>query len=189
MDSGAPDRAHVRRSHARQFGRYFLEEYRPNGRLCTGKWGSDSFHCWDDATLRRLLRELGPNEIYIVAHAHGIDWEQAVRGGSGYGVYSRYFDSLQDCATAVNEAIVANQWYTAQDEALKRDRGYQKWLRESEARASAVFNAQVRRAQAAADVVNHGFFQGCANLRGPLDKETQRAILAYLNAPSERGWN
>lgn len=167
---------------------YFLEEYRPGKRLYAGQWGTESFRTWIDDRLVGLLRDVCPNDIYEAGRALGIDWEDVLFGGSGYGIYSRGFDSLEGCAAAVNEAVAANEWYTAQDEALKADPAYQRQLRETEVRERAELTARLASAQAAADVANHGLFQGCANLYGPLDKERQQAILAYLNAPSEPGW-
>jgi len=170
-------------------GRYFLQEFRPNGRLCDGQWGSGSFHCWDEPALKALLAECGPNELRERAAAAGIDMSRAVSGGAGYGVYSRFLPSLAACAEAVNDALTANQWYSAEDEALKNDPAFQRELRERERHERAAYRAQQRAALAQAEAVNHGLFKGCATMLGPLPEKTQKAILAYLNAPSAERWD
>lgn len=183
--------ANGRRFHVRgqDDGRYFLEEYRPNGRVCTGEFGKPGFHCWDDPQLKALLATCGPNAVYGAAREAGIDLDQAVSCGAGYGVYSRYFDSLEACAAAVNEALAQDAWYSAQDEAKRRDPAYREQLRAQESRQRKAYQAEQARRRAEATAVNAGLFKGCFNLFGPLPKAAQTQILAYLNAPSQDGWD
>jgi hypothetical protein len=111
-----------------------------------------------------------------------------VRLGDGFGVSSIYHPSVTDAAAAIAAALTEDRWYDSVDRAHLEDPA-----RQAEARARAEadraayqdWNAEQRaRAQQLPDL-----FKGLYNLHGPLGTDVQRRLLAYLNNPTEDGWD
>jgi hypothetical protein len=163
-------------------GQVFLSEFRPNGRarLEDGTFGSVS-------GLVRAARD--PNGFVAEARALGFDEDRLVRGGAGLGIASRHFPDIEAAAAAIRAALDANAWYDATDRALLADPGFQARLAADDAESRIAWEAAKKAEHERAVAEGKGLFQGLHSMHGPLPKERCDMILAYLNGPSEAGWD
>ena len=167
-------------------GRYFLEEYRPNGRgdLSSQPFADQGRHVREIPELKALLQDGRPSEVWAKILVEG--WENnIIFDGAGLGIYTRYFDSLDACAAAVNEALASDTWYRSIDEDLKQDADYQARLKAQEDQARkerATFKASMTGQ-------GHGLFKGAHTIFSPLPEDTQKRILSYLNEPTPEKWD
>lgn len=172
-----------RRFEAREFdgGEFFLSEYRPTGRVGSGGVFRES------ETVAAALAD--PNGFLAAMRAAGVDEEGLVRSGSGLGVGSIYHPGVAEVAEAIAAAVRDNAWYDSVDRAKLADPAFQAGLRREEAAAGRRWRQEQRRAHQRAVAEGDGLFKGLHNMFGPLPKERRDAILSYLNAPSEAGWD
>lgn len=162
-------------------GRFFMSEFRPNGR---GRRPDGGYA--EIPALKRALDD--PNGFLAAARAAGLDEDGVVRGGQGLGVATRYFPDLAAVAGAIREALDANRWYDSVDRALLRDPAFLAALADDEARGREAWEERKQADHARAVAEGEGIFKGLHNMHGPLPKERRDLILAYLNEPTASGW-
>ncbi|MCP1674456.1 hypothetical protein J2T57_001558 [Natronocella acetinitrilica] len=167
--------------------RYFLCELIPSGRVVTSSPAARVPHAEDHPVLKAILREKGPNAVCETAQAAGIDPNDMVLSGAGVSAYARFHASRAACENEIFRVVAEDVWYQHEDPALKRDPEHQAALAAQDAAEREAYQ-RAQQAQCAEALAAPGLFRGCHNLHGPLSQETQRAILAYLNAPNEARW-
>lgn len=174
----------VRRSEGEAGHRFFLEEIKPNGRLCKYKNGK-LITCWDDNRIPDAEHRVGPNGLMAEVRKLGINPEDMVFVGGGYGVGTIFWRSLEECAEAIAESISGNhryQYFRPLSEAEREE------LNRNTAESSKSYWAAEAAAANAAQA-DKGLFKGCYTMMGnPVADEHKQAILGYLNAPTEPAW-
>lgn len=164
--------------------RYFLEEFVPNGRM--GRFDA-SGHCldaWEEPRIAQLKAQVGPNGLIQALQAEGLDLEALIHTGGGYCLGCIFHDSLRECATAVVQALQDNEYYaywTPQpSDAAKLQREREQSLQFWRGEQAFLLRATQREA---------GLFRGSYAMSGkPLRPEHKRAILSFLNQPSQEAW-
>jgi len=168
-------------------GHYFMSEMRPMARLARFDEERDTYLYLDEPRLRGIMDD--PNAFIASARDMGINAQEIVYSGSGLGLGSIYYDSLDEVAAAVANALDANLWYDSVDRAKLADPDFQAEQRRVQEEQSAAYRAeqQAMHEQAVAD--EHGLFKGLHSMMGPLSEDAKKDILSYLNDPSEENWN
>lgn len=166
---------------------FFLEEMCPNGRMFSQQEGSERIdQVWDEPRIRELEASVGPNGLMAALAEHSIRPENMVFVGGGFGVGSIYHGSLQECAQAIVRSLQDNVRY----EHL-RALGPQEKLRldaQSAKQAYAYWTAQLHSLEHSRQQET-GLFRGCSTMFGALlQDEDKKAILAYLNHPTQKAW-
>lgn len=162
--------------------RYFLYEFRPNGVVVEGKNAERS---WEAPRYKELDQTYGPNGVRNALREAGVDTDKLFCSGGGYGVGTIFRSSLEDCAQAVAEALVRNEWYAhfrplSDQERVKLERksaigSHHYWKDERAAMDRALASEQ-------------GVFKGCFTMMGPVSDKHKKAVLSYLNKPSQEAW-
>ena len=164
---------------------FFLSEFKPNGRVCIKlPNGTDYFH--EEPRLKNLMND--PNGLEAAIRSLGIQGD-LVRGSGGLGRGSRYYPDLEQVALAISEALRTNRWYDHIDHALLADPEHQEALRVQEQVMSEMFEGQSKALHDHAVAEEHGIFKGLHTTLGGLADDRKLAILSYLNAPTEEGWD
>jgi hypothetical protein len=165
----------------------FVSELRPNGKLCTFDSTGELVGIHDEPALKRIADQ-SPNRFREAAREAGYDPDTCVRLGDGFSVGSIYYASVHEVAEAISDALAADRWYDSVDRAYLADPARQAEARarvEADRTAYETWKAEQReRAQQLPDL-----FKGLYNLHGPLGTDVQRRLLAYLNDPTEDGWD
>lgn len=167
-------------------GSFFAFEYVPNGRLCDER--ADGQIIYSDWVGHEAAAK-DPNGYMVAAAAAGVDREQMILMGSGYGVYTRYLSSLDDGADEFAAAIVENKRYDDIDHVKMHDPEYQKQIAKGEAQACLDYRAAQARLHNRAVEKEHGIFKGLHGMMGPLSDGAKQRILSFLNAPSNETWD
>jgi hypothetical protein len=166
--------------------RFFLCEMRPNGRMLEVNEQGEIVRAWDEPRIDETEPRVGPNDLLATLRSMGIDVDAMVFCGAGYSVDSIYHNSLETCAESIAQALNDNSRYTAHRklspdeevslEHLQAVQSVEYWHEESEAAKRA-------------EQQGSGLFKGCYTMMGNLlEQDVQQRILAYLNAPTQRGW-
>ena len=169
----------------RQFGRqkFLLGEFKPNGRIVQPSSSGDQYHNCPAVT--DALLTVSPNELSTQLKSVGVDPESIIRVGNGIGLTSFYHDSLAAICQEISAALTGNVWYSkqivqsaadlqAQDKAHAFD-SVQFW-------ESCLSRLSIAESQP-------GLFKGCHTaVHAVLTDDTKKAILSYLNAPSQPRW-
>ena len=159
---------------------------RPNGRMLEVNEQGDIVRAWDEPRIDESESLVGPNELLAALRAMGIDVDALVFIGAGYSADSIYHNRLEVCAESIAKALNDNTRYIAyrklspeEDASLEHLQAVQSvefWHREDDA---------ARRAEQQ----GNGLFKGCYTMMGhALEQEVQQQILAFLNAPTQKGW-
>lgn len=165
---------------------YFLEEYTPNGRMVTCDKRGNVTQAWDEPLIQETEQRVGPNSLMQSLRAAGLNTQQMVSVGGGYGVGSIFYSSLEECAKAISASLTSNTRYHYHRELTPQEKV--KLERQSAQGAHAFWTAEAQNADRAA-ASGPDLFKGCYTLMGaPLNGEVQALILAYLNGPSQEGW-
>lgn len=175
----------MRERHPQPSRAFFMEEMRPNGKVITQI--KPYVECEQSEAVLRLLES--PNDFEAALAEVGIDSESLVYVGSGFGVYTRYFASLEACAATIADYLERNAWYDAQDHDLMADPDYQRHLKKLDAEERRHFQAAERTRHEQSMRLDHGLFKGLYAMTGPLSEDAKRRILAFLNAPSKANWD
>ena len=177
----------VRRSISEQGNQhYFLEEYVPNGRI--GEFDKNG-HCvaaHDEPIIKETERRVGPNQLMAELAALGFtNFDQLIFDGGGFGVGTKFFASMDECAEQIAEALAKNTRYI-----------HVRPLSPAEAEESEARRLQEKRGYWEADLSageaaesESGIFKGCRSMAGPLSEDAKQSILGYLNAPTQEKWN
>ena len=164
---------------------FFAEEMIPNGRIAELNDQGHLIGSHADDRIAALKQD--PNGFQAGLRASDIDPDTVIYSGSGLGVTSIYYLSLEDAAAAIADAIARNVWLASDDPSLLNDPEFQREIAQSEARMRAE-HAEWQTSMRVAAQAQPGLFQGLYNFHGPLDREARTAILAYLNDPTEANW-
>lgn len=164
---------------------FFMEEMRPNGRIVTQT--EPYIECEDSEPIKCLLDS--PNDFAAGFEKTGVSEDVLIRVGCGFGVYTRYFDSIEACAQAIEDSIDRNEWYDALDHELMADEGYKRKLQAQAKAGRREFRAMQQAQHEQAMATEHGLFKGLHSMIGPLCDETKQRILAFLNEPSKANWD
>lgn len=168
-------------------GQFFMSEMCPVPRLARYDEERDTYHYLYEPRLKGIMDD--PNAFAASARGMGIDLNDVVRTGSGIGVASIFYDSLEDVAAAVATALDANLWYDSVDHAKLADPEFQERMRRINEEQSAAYRAERQAMHEAAVEHEHGLFKGLHSMIGPLSDGTKKAILSYLNDPTEDQWD
>lgn len=167
--------------------RYFPHEFVPNGRMMKANDEGQVTHIWDEPLVETLEKRFGVNRLMVELSTLGVDTNQLVRVGGGRGPGSRYYDSLDECSRAISRALFTNERYQHFTPLTEQQ---QKRLEFKAAQTAYAYWLEQKHAFEFATVTcEEGLFKGCTGLFGaPLDTDCKKAILSYLNSPSEDAW-
>lgn len=174
-------------------GTFFLSELKPNGKCIryrdeeTNGRTSDNMEVWDDNRLLKLLDS--PNDFAHKAEEIGINLEELVCLGSGLGVASIYYDSIEDVSESICRAINENKWYESVDHEKLNDPSFQEELKKTEAELREDYRNQLKNQHDTATQVEHGIFKGLHSMRGALSDDAKKRLLSFYNNPTEDNWD
>ena len=165
---------------------FFLCELRPNGRMMEVNEQGDIVRAWDEPRIDESESQVGPNKLLTTLRTMGIDVDALVFYGAGYSVNSIYHDSLEACAEAIAKALNDNARYTAYRKLSADEKASLQHLQSVQ---SVEYWHEEADAAKKAEQQGSGLFKGCYTMMGhALEQDVQQRILAYLNAPTQRGW-
>jgi len=167
-------------------GHFFMSEMRPMARLARFDAERDTYLYFDEPRLKGIMED--PNAFVARARELGIDEQEIVCSGSGLGVGSIYYDSLDEVAAAVANALDANLWYDSVDRAKLADPAFKAEQRRIQEEQSAAYRAEKQAMHEQAVRDEHGLFKGLHTMMGALSDDTKKDILSYLNDPTEDRW-
>jgi hypothetical protein len=166
--------------------RYFVSEFEPNGRMCETDSRGHVTRGWDEPLIQETEARVGPNLLMTELRNAGVDPTHMVRMGGGLGVGSRFFPTLEECAQKIAEAIASNARYRYFEPLTPQQKTQ---LEFSSAKASHTYWREQERSFETSNAGTAGLFKGCTTMFGSaLPDDTQKAILAYLNAPDQDKW-
>lgn len=167
--------------------RYFLEEFAPNGRVGELNEAGLCVKAWDEPIIQETEKRVGPNQLMSELAAIGFThFDQLLFNGGGYGVGTKFYTSMEDCAAEIEASLLVNERYVyfrplEQDEA---DASEAKLLKGK----AQYWQNELAEAQSAA-LHGEGIFKGCWTMTGNIiSDEAKRSILEYLNSPSQDAW-
>ncbi|ELN4741018.1 hypothetical protein RZ737_004823 [Escherichia coli] len=169
----------------RQFGAamYLLGEFIPNGMTCVATADGDAY--LPSEVVLQGRQSIRPNELKAWLDQQGVDDETVIRVGCGISLDSLYLPSLDAACDEIIEAVNDNVWYE------KRATPTEQELERGKAEALLDRQAFWASCKAVLDIAltQKGIFKGCHSAASPtLSEESQKAILSYLNAPSQAKW-
>lgn len=168
---------------------YFLEELSPSGMLYFGKdpgeFKPDDFKDWP---LHDQYKD-DPNGYVPALRADGYSTDVMCASGSGRGVNSRYFDSLEDVAGAIIEAMNSNVRYSSDDPDLVNDEEHNRRVEAEADLLSQQWSEFHEGLHEDAKEQESGIFNGLCGMLGPLSAGAKERILGFLNSPSSETWD
>lgn len=168
---------------------FFLAEFIPSGRIL--KFNSQG-HCIrsdEDPRIKEAEKTVGPNGFLDEMRRIGIDPKTMGFYGGGLGVFTIYLYSLEECAEAIAKAIDQNVRYKHCIDPNTLPAPSKIKMERMESAASHAYWEAESRASDLAWRNGEGLFAGCySSMSGEIAGEFKKAILSYLNAPSQEMW-
>jgi hypothetical protein len=166
---------------------FFLHEFVPNGRIGKTNEHGHVTHIWEEPLVAEVEKRLGPNHLISELEKSGIYTPHLIRSGGGRGAGSRYFDSIEACATAIAHALFNNVRYDYLNPLTEQQKARLDF--HAAKNVYAYLLEQKKSLETAMSTCEEGMFKGCTDLCGaPLDNDCKKAILAYLNEPLPGTW-
>ncbi|MTH95676.1 hypothetical protein [Roseibium sp. RKSG952] len=170
-------------------GKLFLTEISPTGVFYLGKdpgvYNPADFERWP----RHEEFKDDPNGYADAIRGDGLDPDKMCGSGSGIGVHSKFFDTLEEVAQAIIISVNDNVRYCSTDLDLLNDEDYNQRLQKIAETEQKAFRESQRHLHRNSLKTEHGVFKGLHTMFGPLSDDAKKRILSFLNSPSNETWN
>lgn len=171
--------------------RYTAWEYKPSGSLyfeASKNHPHERFLHHGDLVeaVKETLNRVGPNEFYD-SLPEGITPKNIISSGGGHSLGTITHDTWDNAVAAIEQAVIENRWLDHHSPELAQQRA--KEMTESGQENRISLDYWKNQLSGLSAMTGPQLFRGLTNnLTQPISQDTQTALLAYLNNPSNETW-